>query len=289
MRIAHIIMAHHYPDQLLRLIQRLEHPQSDFYVHLDKKTPIDKFELIKKDTRAIFIQNRIKCNWGGASFLKAIINSIEEVVSLNKEYDFINLLSAQDYPIIPPGDIYNYLKENLGKNYISFEVSKESDWWKKAALRYERYHFTDFNFKSKYFVEKIVNNILPKRKFPCSLELYGSSKSSWWTISGDCAKHVADKLTGDKKIWRFLKFCWGTDEFIIPSVIMNSEFKKSVVNDNLRYIDWSEGNARPKLLGIADFDTIKKSGMIFARKFDAAVDHQILDKIDRECLAVGQG
>jgi len=286
MRIAHIIMAHHYPEQLLRLIQRLGHPQSDFYVHLDKKTPIDEFEFIKEKAEVTFIKNRVKCNWGGNSFLKAIITSLNEVISLNKEYDFINLISAQDYPIASTAYIYDYLKDNLGKNYISFELSKESDWWQKAALRYEKYHFTDFNFKSKYFFEKLINQILPKRKFPGSLELYGSSKSSWWTISGECSKYVAQKLTNDKKLWNFLKYSWGSDEFVITSIIMNSDFKNKVVNDNLRYIDWSEGKARPKILGIADFDKIKNSGMIFARKFDSGVDHQVLEKIDMDCLNI---
>ncbi|MDB5157948.1 MAG: hypothetical protein JWR50_2655, partial [Mucilaginibacter sp.] len=48
--------------------------------------------------------------------------------------------------------------------------------------------------------------------------------------------------------------------------------------------DWSEGNARPKLLGVGDFDHIKDSGMFFARKFDQEIDSRILDKIDKECL-----
>jgi hypothetical protein len=285
MRIAYLIMAHKSPGQLLRLIERLQHAQFDFYIHIDKKVPLDQFEFIEKKVRVTFIKNRVVCNWGGSNFLKGIINSLSELNALNK-YDFISLLSAQDYPLIPPSEIYNYLERNLGTNYISFEASKESKWWKSAVLRYQKYHFTDLNIKWKYFFERKFNAIMPQRKFPGSLELFGSSNATWWTINGDCSEYVVQKLKYDKKLWRFLKYSWGTDEFVISSIIMNSEFKHKVVNNNLRYIDWSEGNAHPKLLSITDFDQICNSKMMFARKFDEEVDIKILDKIDRECLAV---
>lgn len=87
---------------------------------------------------------------------------------------------------------------------------------------------------------------------------------------------------------KFLKFCWGTDEFVIATMIMNSPFKDQVVNDNLRYIDWSEGNANPKILGLEDFDPILSSNMLFARKFDEHHDREILDKLDQSTGASNQ-
>lgn len=284
MRIAHIIMAHKNPNQLLRLIQRLQHPQSDFYIHVDKKINIDDFKFIEEKMDVTFIKNRVECNWGGNNFLRGIINSTKEVITSDNNYDFINLLSAQDYPLISPQGIYDHFKNNLDKNFISFEVSKESDWWKSAISRYEKYHFTDLNLKWKYVFQKLVNTIMPQRKFPIPLELFGSSNSSWWTISGACSKYLVEKLLNDEKLWNFLKYSWGTEEFMISSIIMNSEFREKVINNNLRYIDWSEGNARPKLLSVTDFDQIMASGMIFARKFDTEFDQEILDKLDKECL-----
>jgi hypothetical protein len=118
------------------------------------------------------------------------------------------------------------------------------------------------------------------------IDLYGGCKSTWWTISGECAKYVIEALLTNRKLNNFLKFSWGTDEFAIPSIIMNSPFKKNTINENMRYIDWSEGNAHPKLLGSDDFEKIKSSGMLFGRKFDIEFDEAILNKIDRECLGL---
>lgn len=284
MRIAHVIMAHKNPPQLLRLIERLQHPNFDIYIHIDKKVPSDKFKFLTEKTNITFIKNRVECNWGGNNFFKAIINSVSEVLHLNKDYAFINLLSGQDYPIATADDIYNYWGKNPDKNFISYDPSRESDWWKGAVNRYEKYHFTDLHFKWKYLLQKIVNTVLPKRTLPYSFELFGGRNASWWTITGGCAKYLVDELLLDKKLWDFLKYSWCADEFMVCSLIMNSKFRDKAVNHNLRYIDWSEGNARPKLLGIGDFDHIKDSGMFFARKFDQEIDSRILDKIDRECL-----
>lgn len=273
-------MVHKNPDQLLRLIQRLEHPNTHVFIHVDAKIPIENFSIIKDLKNVYFIKNRVKCNWGGNSLSRGIIAALEEVANQSVKYDFINLLSAQDYPLNNAESIYNYLSLHVGTNFISYEESNDSEWWLSAKSRFEKYHLTDFNFKWKYFFERVLNKIAPKRKFPMEMQLYGGSKSTWWTINGDCAVEITENIAKDKKLKTFLKYCWGTDEFVIPSLIMNSKFKNNTVNNNLRYIDWSEGNAHPKLLTTEDFERLKNSDHLFARKFDSDQDSKILDMID---------
>jgi len=281
MRVAHIILTHKNHDQLVRLIKTLQHPQFDFYIHLDAKVPLSELEGLKELPNVKLITNRIACNWGGFTILQAIFNSINEVLNSGVAYEFINLLSGQDYPITSPQHIYDFLHKQKGKNFISFDAEHDSDWWKTAFDRYEKYHFTDLNFKGKFLAEKIINMITPARKFPGYTKLYGGNKSTWWTISSDCAAYLNEKFSNSPKMTSFLKYCWGTDEFVIPTLIMNSPYKEQVVNDNLRYIDWSEGNANPKLFVLSDFDDIRRSNMLFARKFDEYHDENILNKIDQ--------
>jgi hypothetical protein len=38
MKIAYVVLAHRYPDQLIRLIHRLNTENASFFVHFDKKT-----------------------------------------------------------------------------------------------------------------------------------------------------------------------------------------------------------------------------------------------------------
>lgn len=284
MRIAHLIMVHKNPNQLIRLIKRLQHPNADIYIHVDTKSDIEDFKHVLTLNHASFINNRVNCNWGGNSLLIGITTALNEVLSYNKGYGFINLISAQDYPLRSSEELYQYFKKNIGNNFISYEPA-DSIWWKKARGRYEKYHFTDLNFPGKYFVERIANKFLPTRKFPMPVELYGGCKSTWWTITEECAKHITEQLRHNHKLQNFIKYCWGTDEFVLTTLIMNSPFANKTNEDNMRYIDWSEKNAHPKLLDNNDFDAIKNSEMLFARKFE--MDEPVLDRIDKELLNYG--
>lgn len=284
MRLANIIIAHKNPLQLERLIRKMRHPNFDFYIHLDKKIDIKSFEYLKKIEGVYFIENRIVCNWGGYSTLEAMLGSLKEVFENKIDYGFYNLISAQDYPIKTNEEIYQFFASNTQKSFIFYETEDAGNWWKGAVYRYKRYHLTEFNFKGKSFVERMINIVLPERKFPMFSELYGGSKSSWWSLNQECASYLTNFFTKKLNIGKFLRLCWGTDEFVIPTILMNSPLKDRIVNNNLRYIDFSKGGGNPKILELEDLDKLIHSPMLFARKFDTEVDLKVLDKIDEYYL-----
>ena len=77
-----------------------------------------------------------------------------------------------------------------------------------------------------------------------------------------------------------MKYTWGSDEFLIATIVMNSPFKDQVINNNLRCITWSDGIANPKVLTVSDLNLLKSSSKFYARKFDITIDTGILDEID---------
>lgn len=281
MRIAHLVMAHQYPEQLARLAGRLQHAQFDLYIHLDAKVADGEFAALSALPNVYFIQHRVRCQWGGFSFVTAIFSAVAEILQSGRQYGMINLISAQDYPLMPPEEMYRYLSARREMNFISYDPTQETGWWKDATQRYRKYHFTDYQFPGKYVLQKAMNSILPPRNFPGGMKLYGSRNSSWWTITTACAAHICKEFHTNTALRRFLKLCWGTDEFIIATLIMNSPYSSQVINDNLRYIDWSEGNAHPKVLTAADLPQLLKSGMLFARKFDLKSSAAVLDELDK--------
>lgn len=280
MRIAHIIAAHKNPAQLERLIRAMDHPNFDFFIHLDKKVDIAPYLYLERIDQVFFIKDRTVCNWGGFSFVEATMKSIDEIQQTGVAYDFINLISAQDYPIKPSDVIYDFFSRNKGNSFISFDNSRDTDWWKDAENRYKVFHFTDIDFKWKYVVQKIANRLSPERKFPVTLDLYGGNKSCWWTITMDCAVYLSTYFKAHPKLNSFLRLTWGSDEFIVASILMNSPYKDSLVNENYRYIDWSNGEAHPRILTIEDYDAIIQSRMLFARKLDLASGTLLMDRID---------
>ncbi|WP_179209253.1 hypothetical protein [Haematobacter genomosp. 1] len=63
MKIAALVQAHHRPDLLEKLLDRLSGELWVRYVHVDRKSDIAPFRLFFE--RATFVEDRVKVYWGG--------------------------------------------------------------------------------------------------------------------------------------------------------------------------------------------------------------------------------
>lgn len=282
MRMANIIVLHQYPAMAERLIKTLYHRQFDFYVHLDKKVNITPFSCLATLPNTFFVQERKTVNWAGYSQLEAIAASLRAIFSSGRSYDYVNLLSGQDYPIKPPGYIYDFLDTYTGHSFLASETPPTS-WWEDAHQRYTRYHLIEYGFKGKHRLENILSNILPAREFPLPYQLYGGPYAAYWTLSGEAAHYLSNFLS-EGKFHSFFKHTWAPDEFLVNTLLMNSPFSNMVINDNYRHIDRSTGGSHPKILTMTDLDSLRNSSRLFARKFDPKIDSQILNEIDETIL-----
>jgi Core-2/I-Branching enzyme len=277
MKIAHLILTHANPHQLKRLVERLAHHDADFYVHVDLKIDINLFFSINSENIK-FIENRVSVHWGAYSIVQATINSFEEILKTNNKYDYINLLSGQDYPLKSTEAIHHFFENNLGKAFMhTLSVANE---WQEAIPRLTKYHLSNYHFAGKHAVEKLLNILLPSRKMPNNLVPVG--RSQWFTITAEHAQYIVNYLQENKNVKRFFELTWGSDEIVFQTILFNSIYQKDMVNDNLRYIDWSEGKASPKTFTIDDLPTLIDSGKLFARKFNESVDVAILDELDKK-------
>ncbi|WP_428657803.1 beta-1,6-N-acetylglucosaminyltransferase [Runella sp.] len=276
MKVAHLILAHAQPLQLARLINSLQHPEADFYIHLDQKADIAPFLEAVQGKNVFFVKQRVKVRWGAYSMVQATLNGFEDILASGVAYQYVNLLSGQDYPLQKPTKIHSFLDANYPKQYMEFfSVEKE---WKEAIPRLTRYHLVNFDIPLKFKIEEWINKILPDRKMPNHWVAVG--RSQWFTITLDAVRYIVDHLKKNPQLVRFFKLTWGVDELIFQTVLYNSALKPSMVNENLRYIDWSEGKSSPKTLTIEDKTTLSDCGKFFARKFNSEVDEGILNHLD---------
>ncbi len=278
MKLAHLILVHNEPKQLERLIKRLEHPSTDIYIHLDKKADAAQFDYLKSRQNVHFIKNSVKVYWGTFSIVQATINSFKEIAKTGITYQYINLLSGQDYPLKSTEYIYQYLNANEGLIFMDY-LAVEAD-WTEALARIRQYHLNNYKIPGRYAIQQIINKILPQRKMPYHLIPVG--RSQWFTIPFECMVYILNFWQAHPKLRRFMKLTWGADEFIFQTILYNSVYKSKMLNDNLRYIDWSQGGASPKLLTMADADQLLSSEKLFARKFDRHKDELVLNYIDKQ-------
>jgi hypothetical protein len=273
MKLAHLILAHKNPQQLERLINALKHPGFDFYIHVDAKSDQKQFEYLSSEN-VFFIKKRTKIYWAGYGTIQATINGFEEMAA--KNYDYTNVISAQDFPLKNADSIYLFFEKNIGKEFTTCESIKDE--WIEAAPRISRYSFINWKIPGKFRLEIIANKILPKRKFPLqNFELVG--RANWFTLSNKAVIFILDFLKKNPAVIRYFKYVWGADEFIFSSILFNSDFKKDI-EKNVVYVDWSEKKAHPKLLTTADLEALKQTDKLFGRKFDMEKDAEIFDLLE---------
>ncbi len=281
MRIAHLILTYTDPKQTERMILNMDHPNFDFYIHVDKKFDIRPHLFLNRFPNVFFIKNRVDVKWAGYDTVKATFESIKEINNAVTKYDFINFLSGQDYPIKSADELVHFFEENIGKEFLSYRDIKND--WKEGLIRMEKYFLSNFSFKGKNKLENIINFFMPKRKIPYNMHPYG--KSMFWMLSPEAAMYVVNTVEGDKKLINFFSLCWGSDEFVFQTILLNSIYKNKIVNNNYRYIDWSLGGANPKILDESDFKNIQQSDVLFIRKVSQKLSSKLLDLIDTKLLS----
>ena len=275
MKIAHLILTHKSPKQLERLIVALDHSGFDFYIHLDKKVNADPFLYLANKGNVFFIKERAKIYWAGYGTIQATINGFEEIIRTGK-YDYINVISGQDFPIKPAHYIFNYINSKKGNEFITCESLERE--WKEALPRVRKYHLINWNIPGRFRLEKIANAFLPEREFPLDFQLVG--RANWFTLTTGACAYILEFLNKHPEVNRFFKYSWGADEIIFSTVLFNSSYQKNIT-DNLVYVDWTgQKHGHPRILTIADLDKLKCSDKLFARKFDSEKDNEIIVKLE---------
>lgn len=275
MVVAHLILVHSKPGQLMRLVKKLAHSKAFFFIHVDAKTDILPFRKALEDVNGVyFVDKRVDIQWATYSMVEATVNGFEAIVASGLAIDYVNLLSGQDYPIQPVSKFHDFLKMNPGKAFMQcLDIETE---WTEAISRVRSYHLTHWSIPGKYKFQKALNLIMPRRKLPENLIPVG--RSQWFTITLKHVVFIIKRLETNPAFSRFFSYSWAPDEIIFQTLLYNSTFRSDIVNDNLRYIDWSEGLKNPKMLTKEDLPSMMQSGCFFARKF--AENDEVLFLID---------
>jgi hypothetical protein len=74
------------------------------------------------------------------------------------------------------------------------------------------------------------------------------------------------------------------DERFFQTILVNSELRNRILNDDLRYMRWTADGAGPEVLRVDDFDGLRDTDSLFARKFDQGVDGRVLELIEEQLL-----
>lgn len=300
MSIAYIISAYKLPEQLVRLVQKLNTEDTSFLIHVDKKTDAVTFARMEKPLRAssnVTFLERHRCHWGDFGHVKATLKGIQEILTQRLPADYVVLLTGQDYPIKSNHAIQRFFQECQGKSFIDHFLLPDERWAGNGGM--DRILYWHFNWRNYHFgfpqlnqfhdpyLNKLWNEIAKRiplrRRFPGSLKIYGGG--SYWCLSRECIEYIHEFVQHHEALLDFFKYVQTPDELFFQTILLNSHCKDRIVNDDLRYIDWSKPEPPyPSILCKQDFELFVYSDKLFARKFDMTVDADVLDMIDKVTL-----
>lgn len=265
-----MVPVHKNPAQVLRLLARLHSEETTLLVHVDARAPAAVHLEIAEGSRKLGVEllDSIPCYWGGAGLVHVGLMAIERLLGRADPFEHLVYVTGQDYPLVPPQTIRRFFEQARGSSFLSF-FPLPGIWPGGGLDRFERWHL----------VWRVVLHLrLPwRRQIPHGLRPYGGG--AHWALARAAAEYVHDYTRRNRDVVSFFDHVLHPEELIFQTILLNSDLAGTVVNDNVRYIDWSV-EPGPKVLGHEDLDAALASRKLFGRKFDDVTKPGVLDALD---------
>lgn len=292
MKFAFLLLCHKNPKQINMLLNKLEEFDCDIYIHIDKKKYLEIIDLISRKGNIYVIEydESYDIKWGGVEMVSATLSLIEKVRKSGKNYDYLWLLSGQDYIIKNSSYIVENMKKNPNCNYIEI-IDKNNKKYNSYKKLYDVYYW-NWMTKNKLICKVIkrlymiltggFSHTLPifKRKKPFPFEFYFGSQ--WWTLKQEVAYQILEYTNNNPRVVDFFKHSIIPDECFFQTIIMSLPYKKTIKN-NLTFVNWKNNRRSPETLTINDYNLlINHKKYYFARKFDIDIDQKIIDELNNK-------
>jgi hypothetical protein len=275
--VAYLILSYTAPELVERLVGRLRSgsPEATIVVHHDDRRcalgPVD----------ALRIEPPSAIEWGHGSQLAAVTRCLRWVHE-HAPYDWLVLLSGQDYPIRPVAEIEAELESAAADAFILTAPV--------PPLRLRRGAVDEFARRYRYRWRRVperlgrllarADPLLQVRRLPSGTyagvpwrsPLPPFHGSDWFSLSRRAVEAVLAA-----PVEHYLHTIVPTEAFV-HTVLANDRTLR-LHNDHRRYAVFDPpGSANPRVLGVADVDAAIATGGHFARQFE---DVRVLDEIDR--------
>ena len=316
MKIAYLINCHKNMDHVAKLAHCIHSDNSHIFIHVDKKVSQETYDLLLSltaDLEHCFIcQSRIDGKLDDRSLVDIVMILISSAKKTAEEigvhYSYYCNMSGQDYPIKPIPFIEQTLSDNYPDLYISCRDSSYAPFVvhkydrNKALIQYRNWSSTVKNNMIRKFLQGVgivLRSVLKLFGLTAGQRIIKNGwnyyqGSAWWILP-DCAIQAVEmEYYGQTKLSAImLDESTTPEETYFQSVVMQLFFSNSAQRDHSRmriqkhktYADFGSKSNRPivhhpYVMTMSDFDRLCESECFFARKFDNAVDSEIIDKID---------
>lgn len=272
-RHAFLIIAHNEPEILNRLLMLLDDPRNCIFVHYDKKCTMP--EPVKLRHAELHTFSKVKVYWGDYSQIECEMALFEKAYQ-HGPFEYYHLLSGVDLPIKSNDEIHSFFDSNKGKEFVSCTKESLST---NLLFRVHYYHIGKSRHKT---LLKKAGIAIQKALAICrNKNTIFRKGGNWVSITHSFTGYLLSKK---KEIRHTFHHTYCADEMFLQTILWNSRYKNNIYkldNENIgcmRDIDWTRGE--PYVWGADknDFNLLKNSAALFARKFSSR-QKWIIDEI----------
>lgn len=270
MTLAFTVIVHKDPEQVVRLVRAVTVGGNYCVIHCNARSGPEFRQTIADGLAAAgvttvrFLESE-PLSWGSGGILRTQLRAIDALLDGADDWSHMINLSGQCLPVKPLGEIAEFLAAHKDRNFLEvIDVGRERP---DLAYRYDRY-YVDFAGRAR-------NTHIP-RSPPRDFSLkFGAF---WVMLTRAACRHVL-RASEAAPIRKYLKYTQFPDEMLFQTVLMNSPLRETIVPNMKRLIKWEGLSPNPKILTRCEWQELRSPDVLFARKFDPAVDTEIFDLI----------
>ena len=317
--IAYLVMGHREfaAATIGRLLHVLWQPAHLFLLHVDARanaTIVDELDARFGQLANVHVMRgadeRRAVGWGAFSQVDTLLRAIATALAAAPAFDFFINLSDADVALRTDSEIVRFLATFRGRSFVSTKFPQADAMRYRSHAHMRQWPWLEcdgegFVLLNMSAVDHFGNDPrerrccyarsgpvlyaphgLPITRPPAPAEVGSFYHGSQWVV---LARRAAAWLVRDKlatQLARHLSLTYMADETFVQTALMASPHRASVVNHNLRYIDWPHGYGDPNaywqsvgpkhisgpmVLTPSLFGAAASSAALFARKVDA--DH----------------
>jgi hypothetical protein len=291
--LAYGILAHKNAHQLERLFRAVYHPEDVFVLHVDKRAEralhLAADKLAHKYGNVRVLKSR-PIVWSGFEMARVQMDAMAEALRIDVQWTHFINLTGQDFPIKSREQIVAFLNASPRTSYISWFDPLKTTYWKNARERVTRHYFESAFMQRVLFFPGIGRRLrklfnwharpaLPfvRKEIPTEFQYFGGSNHGVFSREAAIYLNEAPKA---QQIIQWAKHTLHANEIVFQTVLLNSPLRPYLQNTDLREIDFNPASPHPHIFTIGDFDMLIHSRQLFARKFDEALDGEVLDRLE---------
>ena len=279
--------------QVTRLLRIIYRPHHVYLIHVDARQDYLFRSLLQLELEYPNIRlsrKRHSSIWGGASLLDVLLQSMGQLLEIDSHWQFVFNLSESDFPLRSIESLEALLAVNPGRNFL------------KSHGRQTR------QFIHKQGLDRVFHQCESRmwrvgdRNLPAGIRIDGGS--DWVGLTRELVQYATTPSHSSDPLLRGLKDFYRHTllpaESFFHVLILNSKFCDSYADNNLRMTLWrrSQGclcqhrhvvdwcGCSPMVFRTADWTHITsvmaKSTVFFARKFEAALDQSIMNRLEEQ-------